>query len=341
MSPAKNEKPKIQRTQSAVNVIKKDKNGLKDNNYRFINESNNKTLKKYDKNPLFYNNVDSKNIQNKIRINNNESSKFIINNIYKSSNIPIENNSFVINSKNKKITVIKNSCNKSIVINKYEKEEMEIDKTDKETKEKTNNQNNLKDKKASKPSSSYLNSRNINYDLHSVKYKPSKKINYARLPFNLKVLYPQTVLMQMNWQGIKWIMENEKNIVKLLVDFHKTLKENSQSQERSYSQEDFYELMQSYGITKNHDLMEKLFYIFNRNKNGEINIKKLHLGLEIFGLSSLEKKLKTFYDFYDIEDSPFASKNEIIKNFEDFNKNCDKQKLKKRLIKPPHFLNRF
>jgi len=152
MTPTIKEKPKNLRTQSAVNLIKKDINGLNENNHCEVNDKFIETKKKvknrekkYDNNPSNNDNMNFKNSESKAKINNlnktcisnNKSTKIIINNIDKSKNSPIKNDNknSLNNSNNKKISLRKNSDNKSVFLDETEKVEIENDLPQKETKE--------------------------------------------------------------------------------------------------------------------------------------------------------------------------------------------------------------
>lgn len=162
--------------------------------------------------------------------------------------------------------------------------------------------NDLKENYASKTFRHFLFSKKINKDLDSVKYQLLKKTKYA-----------QSSKIKIKWKTIKWLMEHEKNVVKRLVNFHRKFKENPQNQDKSYSREEFYDLMRSHGISNNPDLINKLFWIFDVNEDDQLKIKELALGLEMFRDSSLEEKLKAFYDLCDEDDSGSVSKNEFMK----------------------------
>lgn len=108
-------------------------------------------------------------------------------------------------------------------------------------------------------------------------------------------------------------MEHEKNVVKKLVSFHKKLSMDQRNDDKCYSREEFYELMRANGISNNPDLINKLFWVFDENGDDKLKIKELALGLEMFRDSSLEEKLKAFFDLCDEDNSGSVSKGEFLK----------------------------
>jgi len=108
-------------------------------------------------------------------------------------------------------------------------------------------------------------------------------------------------------------MENEKDLVKKLVGFHKKINQTQKNKETSYSREEFYMLMKTNGISNNPDLINKLFWIFDENGDDLLKFKELALGLEMFRDSPLEEKLKAFYDLCDEDNSGSVSKGEFLK----------------------------
>lgn len=78
-------------------------------------------------------------------------------------------------------------------------------------------------------------------------------------------------------------MKNQENILKLsqVEDGSKGLDKNQ-----------FAKLMISFNITKDQDLINKLFWIFDEDGSGDIEYKELAFGLEMFRDSNIEQKLK-------------------------------------------------
>ena len=59
------------------------------------------------------------------------------------------------------------------------------------------------------------------------------------------------------------------------------------------NKKEFGELMISNGITKDWDIINKLFWVFDEDGSGDIEYKELAFGLEMFRDSSIENKLKS------------------------------------------------
>jgi len=49
--------------------------------------------------------------------------------------------------------------------------------------------------------------------------------------------------------------------------------------------------MIGFGITSNEDLINKLFWIFDEDGSGDVDIKEIAFGIEMFNENPLDKKL--------------------------------------------------
>jgi Ca2+-binding EF-hand superfamily protein len=108
--------------------------------------------------------------------------------------------------------------------------------------------------------------------------------------------FAQISKTKLKWKIIKWIIENkQENLDKLSNNRHilekfTLIKEHSQ---KGMNKKEFGELMISNGITKDWDIINKLFWVFDEDGSGDIEYKELAFGLEMFRDSSIENKLKS------------------------------------------------
>ncbi len=78
-------------------------------------------------------------------------------------------------------------------------------------------------------------------------------------------------------------MKNQENLLKLSqIDVGS----------KGLDKKQFAKLMISHSITKDQDLINKLFWIFDEDGSGDIEYKELAFGLEMFRDSNIEQKLK-------------------------------------------------
>jgi Ca2+-binding EF-hand superfamily protein len=108
--------------------------------------------------------------------------------------------------------------------------------------------------------------------------------------------FAQVSKTKLKWKTIKWLIENKKeNLDKLsnnrqILEKFNQIKEDSQ---KGLNKKEFGDLMISNGITKDRDIINKLFWVFDEDGSGDIEYKELAFGLEMFRESSLESKLKS------------------------------------------------
>ena len=127
-------------------------------------------------------------------------------------------------------------------------------------------------------------------------------------------------------------MENEKILIKRLVDFHKNFIIKVNQENKGLSRDEFYELMKSNGICSDSNMINKLFWIFDDDGDNCIKLKELALGLEMFRDSPLEEKLKAFFDLCDEDNSGSVSKNEFLKVLKNNLINSDEKSNAKQVI---------
>jgi Ca2+-binding EF-hand superfamily protein len=84
-------------------------------------------------------------------------------------------------------------------------------------------------------------------------------------------------------ENLEKLMKNQENLLKLSqIDVGS----------KGLDKKQFAKLMISHSITKDQDLINKLFWIFDEDGSGDIEYKELAFGLEMFRDSNIEQKLK-------------------------------------------------
>lgn len=151
-------------------------------------------------------------------------------------------------------------------------------------------------------------------------------------PFLKKTRYAQVSKIKLKWKTIKWLMEQEKSMVSKLTDFHKKFLTNSENYDKSYTRQQFYELMRVNGISNNSNLINKLFWVFDENGDEKLKMYELALGLEMFRDSSPEEKIRTYFDLCDKDHSGSISKGEFLKMMRNNLVNNDEKNILRQII---------
>lgn len=124
--------------------------------------------------------------------------------------------------------------------------------------------------------------------------------------------------VKMRWKTMKWLIENKKDCLDRLMKFQETLLTSSKKKakkDEGLSKHEFSSMMISNGITNDQDLINKLFWIFDENGDGDLKYSEIAFGVEMFRDSPMEQKLKSFFDLCDVDGSGTISKNEFIDLF--------------------------
>ena len=77
------------------------------------------------------------------------------------------------------------------------------------------------------------------------------------------------------------------------------------------TKKEFSDIIISYGVTNDQSLINKLFWLFDEDSSGDLRYEELAFGVEMFRNSSLEDKLKAFFDLCDIDKSGTISRYEF------------------------------
>lgn len=146
-----------------------------------------------------------------------------------------------------------------------------------------------------------LFSFNINKDHDDRKYFSSLNTKYA-----------QVAKLKLKWKTIKFLLDHNKECLDRLIKFQENLLSKSKT---SLSKIDFTKMMITNGITSDINLINKLFWVFDENGDGDLKYSEIAFGIEMFRDSSTEQKLKLFFDLCDEDRSGTISKTEFINLF--------------------------
>lgn len=149
----------------------------------------------------------------------------------------------------------------------------------------------------------------VNKEADDRKYQNSKNTKYA-----------QVSKLKMRWKTMKWLIDNKKDCLDRLMKFQENLLNTSKKKAKSQNDEgltkpEFTKLMITNGITNDYDLINKLFWVFDENGDGDLKYSEIAFGVEMFRDSSMEQKLKSFFDLCDVDGSGSISKTEFINLF--------------------------
>lgn len=148
----------------------------------------------------------------------------------------------------------------------------------------------------------------VNKEADDRKYKNTQNTKFA-----------QVSKLKMRWKTMKWLIDNKKDCLDRLMKFQESLlltsKKKEKSNDEGLTKPEFAKLMITNGITNDQDLINKLFWVFDENGDGDLKYSEIAFGVEMFRDSSMEQKLKSFFDLCDTDGSGSISKQEFINLF--------------------------
>jgi Ca2+-binding EF-hand superfamily protein len=129
--------------------------------------------------------------------------------------------------------------------------------------------------------------------------------------------FTQVSKLKMKWKTIKWIFENKKDVLDRLMGFHESIlkmtnKKSGEEFDKGMTKQEFLHVMRSNGITNDVGLINKIFWMFDEDGDNHLKYKEIAFGIEMFRESSIEKKLKAFFDLCDVDNSGTISKQEFL-----------------------------
>ena len=135
----------------------------------------------------------------------------------------------------------------------------------------------------------------------------------------LNTKYAQVSKLKIKWKTMKWLIDNKKDCLDRLLKFQENLlsktKQKEKKDDQGLTKTDFSKLIITNGITNDQDLINKLFWIFDENGDGDLKYSEIAFGIEMFRDSSMEQKLKSFFDLCDEDGSGTISKIEFTNLF--------------------------
>jgi Ca2+-binding EF-hand superfamily protein len=126
----------------------------------------------------------------------------------------------------------------------------------------------------------------------------------------------QVSRLKMKWKTIKWILEHKKDVLDRLMDFHENILKISNRQARDFdkglTKSEFTTIMKRNGITNDLELINKIFWVFDEDGDNDLKYKEIAFGIEMFRDSTIDQKLKAFFDLCDTDNSGSISKLEFF-----------------------------
>ncbi|OMJ66964.1 hypothetical protein SteCoe_36015 [Stentor coeruleus] len=99
-----------------------------------------------------------------------------------------------------------------------------------------------------------------------------------------------------------WLISNYRNEVEKLLENCKLLIQNANIK-GSISHQEFEDFMNQVGLYMDKFILDRLFWIFDDNRDGKIEPKEVIVGLEMFRQTNFKEKLEVFFDLCDEDGS--------------------------------------
>lgn len=126
------------------------------------------------------------------------------------------------------------------------------------------------------------------------------------------------IKQKLKWKTIQWFKDTQKAMInKLLMPYFTEQFLNLLIKKRKEGIEgilfdDFSKVLRTNGITKNQEIMRKLYWIFDEDGNNSLTYNEILSGMEIFRESTPEEKVKVFFELCDTDGSNTVSKDEFL-----------------------------
>ena len=124
----------------------------------------------------------------------------------------------------------------------------------------------------------------------------------------------QASRLKLKCRMINWLRENKRDLIERLLEkqFQKQLLSFSQKKLKEFntglSIEDFSSLLKNNNITKDPELIQKLFWVLDEDGDNDLTYKEILIGIEIFHDNTPEEKVKTFFNLCNKDNNNFISK---------------------------------
>jgi Ca2+-binding EF-hand superfamily protein len=121
----------------------------------------------------------------------------------------------------------------------------------------------------------------------------------------------------MKWNTMKWLLDNKKDVIDKLLEereniFGKLKSIKEKKSQKGITKTEFSSLLKDYAITRDLELINKLFWVFDEDGSGDLRYEELVFGLEMFRDSTIDEKLKAFFELCDFDGSGAISKGEFL-----------------------------
>jgi Ca2+-binding EF-hand superfamily protein len=129
-----------------------------------------------------------------------------------------------------------------------------------------------------------------------------------------KTKLTQASRLKLKCRMINWFRENKKDLIERLLDkqFQKQLLSFSQKKLKEFNTgltiEDFSSLLKNNKITKDPELIQKLFWVLDEDGDNDLSYKEILIGMEIFHDNTPEEKVKTFFNLCNKDNNKYISK---------------------------------
>ena len=124
----------------------------------------------------------------------------------------------------------------------------------------------------------------------------------------------QASRLKLKCRMINWLRENKRDLIERLLEkqFQKQLLSFSQKKLKEFHTgltiEDFSSLLKNNNITKDPELIQKLFWVLDEDGDNDLTYKEILIGIEIFHDNTPEEKVKTFFNLCNKDNNNFISK---------------------------------
>jgi len=124
----------------------------------------------------------------------------------------------------------------------------------------------------------------------------------------------QASRLKLKCRMINWLRDNKRDLIERLLEkqFQNQLLSFSQKKLKEFhtglSIEDFSSLLKNNNITKDPELIQKLFWVLDEDGDNDLTYKEILIGMEIFHDNSPEEKVKTFFNLCNKNNNDFISK---------------------------------
>jgi len=160
-----------------------------------------------------------------------------------------------------------------------------------------------------------FNKKYISKKLNTVMYAEKIGKNFRDIyDLSKKNKLTQASRLKLKCRMINWLRDNKRDLIERLLEkqFQNQLLSFSQKKLKEFhtglSIEDFSSLLKNNNITKDPELIQKLFWVLDEDGDNDLTYKEILIGMEIFHDNSPEEKVKTFFNLCNKNNNDFISK---------------------------------